>query len=58
MERNIMDIMDNVLLVTAEMWPFKYFNGEQTPESLILETDKCQHETTPIDFNNFEDALL
>jgi hypothetical protein len=53
-----MDIMDNVLLVTAEMWPFKYFNGEQTPESLILETDKCQHETTPIDFNNFEDALL
>ena len=39
-------------------WPFKYFNGVQTPESLVLETDKDKHDTTPIDFNDFEDALL
>jgi hypothetical protein len=50
--------MDNTLLVTAEMWPFKYFNGVQTPESLALQSDKDKHDTTPIDFNNFEDALL
>ena len=46
------------------MWPFKYFNGVQTPESLALQarsagqSDKCQHEPTEIDLNDFEDALL
>jgi hypothetical protein len=25
---------------------------------LVLETDKDKHDTTPIDFNDFEDALL
>jgi hypothetical protein len=25
---------------------------------LVLETDKDKHETKPIDFNDFEDALL
>jgi hypothetical protein len=44
------EMMDN--------WPFKYFNGVQTPESLVLETDKGEHATTPIDFNDFEEALL
>lgn len=39
-------------------WPFKYFNGVQTPESLALQADKDKHETTPIDINNFEEALL
>jgi hypothetical protein len=40
------------------MWPFKYINGEQTPESLVLQTDKDKHETTPIDLNDFDEALL
>lgn len=45
-------------------WPFKYFNGVQTPESLALQarsagqSDKDKHDTTPIDLNDFEDALL
>jgi len=45
-------------------WPFKYFNGVQTPESLALQArsagqdNKGEHDTTPIDFNDFEDALL
>jgi hypothetical protein len=39
-------------------WPFKYFNGVQTLESLALQSDKCQHEPTEIDLNDFEDALL
>lgn len=28
------------LLRFADMWPFKYVNGEQTPESVALETIK------------------
>ncbi len=39
-------------------WPFKYFNGVQTPESLALQDNKGEHDTTPIDLNDFEDALL
>lgn len=40
------------------MWPFKYINGEQTPESKALEADKNQHQSTPFDLNQCEDALL
>lgn len=40
------------------MWPFKYINGEQTPESEALEADKGQHQSTPLDLNQCEDALL
>lgn len=43
-------------------WPFKYINGEQTPESEALEGDKSQHKPsgamTPFDLNQFEDAPL
>ena len=39
-------------------WPFKYINGEQTPESKALETDKGQHKPVPFDLNQFEDAPL
>ena len=48
------------------MWPFKYINGDQTPESEALqrsvEADKGQHKPsgamTPFDLNQFEDAPL
>ena len=40
------------------MWPFKYINGEQTPESEALEADKGQHQSTPFDLTQFEDAPL
>lgn len=40
------------------MWPFKYINGEQTPESEALEADKGQHRPTEFDLNQYEDALL
>jgi len=44
------------------MWPFKYINGDQTPESEALqrsvEADKGQHQSTPFDLNQFEDAPL
>ena len=44
------------------MWPFKYINGEQTPESEALqrsaEADKDQHKATEFDLNQFEDAPL
>jgi hypothetical protein len=39
-------------------WPFKYFNGVQTPESLALQSDKDKHEPTEIDLNDFDEALL
>lgn len=40
------------------MWPFKYSNGEQTPESEALQSDKTLHQPVPFDLNQFEDAPL
>ena len=40
------------------MWPFKYINGEQTPESLALQSDKTLHQPVPFDLNQCEDAPL
>lgn len=39
-------------------WPFKYVNGHQTPQSKALQSDKGQHQPTPINLNDIEDALL
>lgn len=54
----------NILLVTADngrvKWPFPYVNGQQTPESLALQSDKQAHKHTkqPIDLNQFKEALI
>ena len=40
------------------MWPFKYINGEQTPESEALEADKGQHKPIPNNLDDMEEALL
>jgi len=41
------------------MWPFKYINGEQTPESEALEADKGQHKPSPTNnLDDMEEALL
>lgn len=42
----------------ADQWPFKYINGQQTPESEALEADKGQHRPTEFDLTQCEDALL
>lgn len=39
-------------------WPFKYINGQQTPESEALEADKGQRKVSEYDLNQCEDALL
>lgn len=39
-------------------WPFPYVNGQQTPESLALQSDKQAHKPTPINLDDFEDALI
>lgn len=39
-------------------WPFKYINGQQTPESEALEADKGQHKVSEYDLNQCEDAPL
>lgn len=44
------------------MWPFKYVNGEQTPESVALETAKqpkplTQYESVMLDLDIEESPL-
>lgn len=39
-------------------WPFPSVNGQQTPQSLALQSDKGQHKPTPKDLIDIEDALL
>lgn len=39
-------------------WPFKYINGEQTPESKALEADKKAHKPEQFNPNTCEEALL
>ena len=51
----------NELLVTAKgrvVWPFPSVNGQQTPQSKALQSDKGQHQPTPKDLTDIEDALL
>ena len=40
------------------IWPFPSVNGQQTPQSLALKSDKGQHKPTPKDLHDIEDALL
>ena len=40
------------------VWPFPSFNGQQTEASKALQSDKGQHQPTPKDLNDIEDALL
>ncbi len=39
-------------------WPFPSFNGQQTPQSLALQSNKELHRPEPINLNDIEDALL
>jgi hypothetical protein len=40
------------------MWPFKYINGEQTPESKALEDNKALHPEPKFNPSTCEEALL
>lgn len=42
----------------VDLWPFPTINGEQTPQSLALQSNKELHRPTPKDLTNIEDALL
>ena len=42
----------------VDLWPFPTVNGQQTPQSKELKSDKGQHKPTPKDLNDIEDALL
>ena len=44
--------------LTPTPWPFPSVNGQQTPQSKALQSDKGQHKPTPKDLNDIEDALL
>lgn len=44
--------------LTPSPWPFKYVNGQQTPQSVALQDDKVQHRPTPFNLNDIEDALI
>ena len=40
------------------MWPFKYINGDQTPESEALEGDKSQHKPEQPNIDDKIEALI
>lgn len=53
--------MQNQVIYTPEgrvVWPFPSVNGQQTPQSLALQSDTGQHKPTPVNFNDLGDALL
>ena len=39
-------------------WPFKYLNGEQTPESRALEDNKAAHKDPKFNPNTCEESPL
>ena len=39
-------------------WPFKYVNGEQTPQSRALEANKAAHKGPKFDPNTCTDSAL
>lgn len=47
-------------IMNTDNWPFKYFNGVQTPDSEALQANKQAHKPTkqPINLNQFKEALL
>lgn len=42
----------------GDLWPFPTINGHQTPQSLVLQSNKALHKPTPKDLTDIEDALL
>jgi hypothetical protein len=40
------------------VWPFPSVNGQQTPQSKALQSDKELHRPERINLNDIEDALL
>lgn len=53
--------MQNQVIYTQDghvVWPFKSVNGQQTPQSKALQSDKGQHKPTTKDLTDIEDALL
>lgn len=54
-------MQDNKVTLDTEgrvVWPFPSINGQQTPQSLALQSNKALHKVTPINLNDIEDALL
>lgn len=45
-------------LTLAEQWPFPTINGQQTPQSKALQSNKALHKPTPKDLTDIEEALL
>ena len=40
------------------VWPFPSINGQQTPQSRALQSNKALHKPTPVNLDDIEDALL
>lgn len=40
------------------VWPFPSINGHQTPQSLVLQSNKALHKPTPKDLTDIGEALL
>ena len=40
------------------VWPFPSVNGQQTPQSKALQSNKALHKPTPKDLTDIEEALL
>ena len=51
-------VMTGEKMGKSTLWPFPSVNGQQTPQSKALQSDKGQHKPTPKDLTNIGDALL
>jgi hypothetical protein len=50
--------LDGAFVWERKPWPFPAINGEQTPQSLALQSNKELHRPERINLNDIEDALL
>lgn len=54
-------MQDNKVSYTPDghvVWPFPTINGQQTPQSKALQSNKALHKPTPKDLTDIEDAPL
>lgn len=58
MKFKVTQSLDGVYVWERKPWPFPTVNGQQTPQSKALQSNKALHKPTPINLNDIEDALL
>lgn len=58
MKFKVKQSLDGAFVWERKPWPFPAINGQQTPQSLALQSNKALHKPTPKDLTDIGEALL